>query len=223
MSTTATVALRARPNPTHNEAVPTKSKRQDPFRPLFDKLDRTPKQTPAPVTDIAKMTPLQKHVAFFDRNHDGTITVGETYAGCRALGMQRVPSAIVAILINGGMGWGTSGGILPTLNVSVANIQRGMHGSDSEVYDADGKFDARKFDAFFSRWDKDGDDHWSWSEFWDRANAQRDIWDVFGRVASIAEFGLVFVIAGEDGKISRETLRKVYDGTLFYELEKRLT
>lgn len=198
--------------------------RKDPFRPLFDKLDAHVRQMPvAPVTDVNKMTPLQKHVAFFDRNHDGKITVGETYAGCRALGLQRVPSAIVAILINGGMGWGTSGSPLPTLDVSVGNIQRGMHGSDSEVYDADGKFDARKFDAFFDRWDKDGDGHWSWSEFWARANAQRDLWDIFGRVASIAEFGLVFVIAGEDGKISRGTLRKVYDGSLFYELEQRRT
>lgn len=29
------------------------------------------------------MTELQKHVAFFDRNHDGIITFDETYQGER--------------------------------------------------------------------------------------------------------------------------------------------
>ena len=206
--------------PPLSSAPPPPATRRDPFKPLFDKLERLPAAAPA-VENTSKLTPLQKHVAFFDRNHNGTITVGETYAGCRALGMQRVPAAIVALLINGGMGWGTSQSLLPTLNVSVGRIHRGMHGSDSEVYDADGHFDAHKFNAFFDRYDVDHDGHWSWQEFWQRANAQRDLWDVFGRVASVAEFGLVFLIAGEDGKISRETLRKVYDGSLFYELEKQ--
>ncbi|KAK6242362.1 hypothetical protein SCA6_007751 [Theobroma cacao] len=43
---------------------------------------------------------LQKHVAFFDRNHDGLIYPWETFEGFRAIGAGYMLSIASAILIN---------------------------------------------------------------------------------------------------------------------------
>ncbi|XP_040860851.1 probable peroxygenase 4 [Glycine max] len=46
---------------------------------------------------------LQKHVAFFDRNHDGIIYPWETFQGFRAIGCGYLLSSVAAIFINGGL------------------------------------------------------------------------------------------------------------------------
>ena len=50
----------------------------------------TPRAEPAIPWD--EMTPLQKHVSFFDYNGDGYITVLEDYRGLRALGIDPASS-----------------------------------------------------------------------------------------------------------------------------------
>ena len=174
-------------------------------------------------TREAARTPLQRHVDFFDRNRDGVITPMETYAGCRAIGCNIPVSIAAATVINGTMAWPTSGGWLPTMNINVASIQRAMHGSDTRLYDERGHFDARAFDAFFDRYDKDGDDCWSVREFLQRTRAQRNVFDLFGQTATMLEFGILYYLVGRNGRISRESLRKVYDGSLFTELEAART
>ena len=51
-----------------------------------------------------ELTPLQKHVAFFDRNKDGVIHPSETYEGFRAIGCGVALSAFSAVFINGLLG-----------------------------------------------------------------------------------------------------------------------
>ena len=57
---------------------------------------------PAPrsAPNSGSRTALQKHVDFFDTNHDGKITLFETYAGLRRLGFGAVRSAAFAGVIN---------------------------------------------------------------------------------------------------------------------------
>ncbi len=187
--------------------------------------------TPAPLADdpdtfvsnprhaVGKQTPLQRHVAFFDRDGNGIITPKETYTGCRAIGCNIPVSAAAAMVINGAMGWPTSRGWLPTLNINVERIQRAMHGSDTRLYNERGDFDAAAFDEFFARYDKDNDGCWSIGEFLERTRAQRNVFDIFGQTATMLEFGILYYLVGHDGRISRDNLRKVYDGSLFIDLE----
>ena len=172
--------------------------------------------TPAP-----QMTPLEMHVAFFDRNQDGIITPLETYQSCRAIGCNPGVAALAALMINGAMGWPTSKRGLPTLNITVENIQAAMHGSDTRLYDERGQFNATGFDALFDRYDLDGDGRWNARECLARLRGQRSVFDVFGITASVLEFGVLYYLVGQGAGISRDDLRRVYDGSLFTALEAK--
>ncbi|KYF67673.1 caleosin family protein [Sorangium cellulosum] len=169
---------------------------------------------------LGEKTALEAHSAFFDRNHDGIITLGETYEGLRAIGIGRVLSAWFALVINGVLGLPTSRSFVPTLSITLANIHRGKHASDTGVYDKDGRFDPVKFDELFARWDRDRDGALSARELVARTLGDRDFLDVLGFLASAGEWAVLYALAGKGGKLTREQLRRMYDGTLFYELER---
>lgn len=177
-----------------------------------------PDAAPAAAPAQPRGTPLEQHVAFFDADGDGIITVGETYRGCRAIGAGRLVSAAAAALINGTMAWPSARGFWPTTKIRVRGIHRAMHGSDTRTYDETGGFDAASFDAMFSRYDRDGDDAWSLAEFARRTWAQRATADVFGMTATVLEFGMMYYLVGDNGRLRREDLRRAYDGSLFYAL-----
>ena len=158
-----------------------------------------------------EMTPLQRHVSFFDYNGDGTITLGEDYRGLRELGISPAPAATFALAIQTALGF-------PTLTISLYDIAGDVHGSDTGVYDSQGDFDPVAFDNLFDTWDQDGSGGLSPAELFDRTVSDADLFDLFGVTASAAEFGLLFYIAAEDGELSRDRMAAFYDGTLFYDL-----
>ncbi|KAF7808629.1 putative peroxygenase 4 [Senna tora] len=116
---------------------------------------------------------LQKHVAFFDRNQDGIVYPWETFQGyylfiyllinfpfnflaClwfRAIGAGIPLSTSAALLINLALSQKTRPGKFPSplLPIEVKNIQRAKHGSDTGVYDSQGRFVSSKFEEIFSK------------------------------------------------------------------------
>ncbi|KAG2610403.1 hypothetical protein PVAP13_4KG189900 [Panicum virgatum] len=105
-----------------------------------------PGSSMADVYEQGELTPLQRHVAFFDRDKDGVIYPSETYEGFRAIGAGVPLSAFSALFINGLLGPKTvpENEKAPALKlpIYVKNIQKGKHGSDSGVYDANGSTDS---------------------------------------------------------------------------------
>ena len=188
-------------------------------------------------TQASARTALQKHVAFFDRADDGMITWTDTYEGCRALGFSAPKSAALATAINGGLGTSTGG---TTFTIKVANIQKGKHDSDTDIYDEDGNYVQKKFDALFDRFDTDNDNGISEDEF--SVLYTRNYESATGSVISRFEFGLLMDIAGETRSttstwsacsywwcpsytsttsykvLARSDLSGFYDGSLLYEL-----
>jgi peroxygenase len=177
-------------------------------------LEGITRQPPAIPWD--EMTALQRHVAFFDWNGDGYITVVEDYRGLRALGIDPVLASSFATAINGVLATPSRG--FPSLTIDLRNIASGIHGSDSGIYDSEGRFVPAMFERLFTDWDRDGSDGLDPLELAGRAVRDADLFDVFGVVVSGAEFGLLFVVAAEDGELSRDRMRSFYDGTLFYVL-----
>jgi peroxygenase len=166
------------------------------------------------------MTALQKHCAYFDRNGDGYISPLDTYRGCRAIGCNILMAAIAATVISLALAPATADGWWPTLSVNLKNAHRSKHGSDTGCYDETGRFVPAHFDALFDRYDLDRDGALSLSEFMHRARSQRDCFDFFGMTATFMEFGFTYYVTGER-KLSKETLRGVYDGSLFQNLEAK--
>lgn len=177
----------------------------------------TPAERAEPAIPWDDMTPLQKHVAYFDYDGDGDITVLEDYRGLRGLGIAPAPAAAFAVAINTALGTPTSG--FPSLTVSIYDIDGGVHGSDTGIYDSQGRFNPIQFDRLFDDWDWNGSDGLDPIELTARTIDDADLGDLFGITASAAEFGLLFAVAAEHGELSRDRMRGFYEGTLFYDLE----
>lgn len=172
------------------------------------------------------MTVLQQHVAFFDRNKDGIVYPWETYQGLRAIGCNFFLSITSAFLINFVLSYSSQPGWLPSplLSIHIENIHRCKHGSDSETYDTEGRFEPSKFEAIFSKYAGTIPDALSESELHTMLKANRNLTDFNGWLLSYTEWQLLYRLGKDErGFLHRETIRGVYDGSLFEQLEKART
>ncbi|KAE9605302.1 hypothetical protein Lal_00024616 [Lupinus albus] len=175
-------------------------------------------------TIASDQSALQKHVVFFDRNHDGIIYPWETFQGFRALGVGIFLSTIASNFINTGLSGVTRPGKLPSLlfPIEVKNIQRGKHGSDTGVYDTEGRFVPSKFEEIFSKHAKKHSNALTLDELLKLLEGNRLPGDYKGWLASYLEWKFLFIIAkNKDGLLTKETIRGVYDGSLFEQLQKK--
>ncbi|KAG2661348.1 hypothetical protein PVAP13_1KG500700 [Panicum virgatum] len=176
---------------------------------------------PAPVA--GGMTELQKHVAFFDRDHDGIVTFDETYQGLRDVGLGAVTAKASAALINAAIGPKTrpdnANSSSSCMDIYVQNIQKGKHGSDTGAYDAQGRFVPAKLDEMFAKHAKTAPNAMAKDELDAMLKANRESNDVNGWVAAKAEWEMLYDLAKDkDGRLQKDTVRAVYDGALFYQL-----
>ncbi|CAN6164381.1 unnamed protein product [Urochloa humidicola] len=178
------------------------------------------------MADVYKgeLTPLQRHVAFFDRNKDGVIYPSETYEGFRAIGAGVPLSAFSALFINGLLGPKT----IPEnekapafkLPIYVKNIQKGKHGSDSGVYDANGRFVPEKFEEIFKKHARTRPDALTGKELQELLKANREPKDFKGWLGGFTEWKVLYSLCkDEKGFLHKDTVRAVYDGILFERLE----
>ncbi|XP_028795095.1 probable peroxygenase 5 [Neltuma alba] len=167
---------------------------------------------------------LQKHVSFFDRNKDGVIYPSETFQGFRAIGSGVFVSIASAAFIHFSLSFKTRPGKFPSplLPIEVENIKLGKHGSDSGVYDQEGRFVASKFEEIFSKHAHTYPDALTANELKEMLKENRAPRDYQGWVASEAEWKILYKFGKDrDGLLEKDTVRAVYDGTLFHLLEKQ--
>src|SRR5450432_1527904 len=87
-------------------------------------------------------TALELHVGFFDPAGTGTISMRQTRAGMRRLG-------VLPPIINGFLGYLTQG--RASFVIDVSRIAQGKHPFDSGVFDAAGEQDPAAFQALFAK------------------------------------------------------------------------
>ena len=180
-----------------------------------------------PTVHIApqNMTALQKHLSFFDQNHDGNLTRTETAQGLRKLGLSPVRAEVTGSLINAGIGVKSSDHWYDFTTVNLSKIHSSKHGSDTGIYDTQGQFVQSKYDELWSRFDQGNKGALSQSDI--QAMHASLSTDKVGDVASKAEFDLLMELAGQnrtmaDGSsqrvLTKERMQQFYDGSLFYQL-----
>ncbi|XP_021909981.1 probable peroxygenase 4 isoform X2 [Carica papaya] len=163
---------------------------------------------------------LQKHVAFFDRNHDGIIYPWETFDGFRAIGCGMFLSTIASIFINVGLSGKTRPGkyFSPLFPIEVKNVHMGKHGSDSGIYDSEGRFVPEKFEEIFTKHARTHHGALTSDELMTMLRANRESNDFKG---CFAEWKMLYYLCKDmHGLLHRETIKAAYDGTLFHRLEK---
>ncbi|KAB2036324.1 hypothetical protein ES319_D04G217400v1 [Gossypium barbadense] len=166
---------------------------------------------------------LQKHAAFFDRNHDGLVYPWETFQGFRAIGAGYLLSMAGAVFINLSLSGTTRPGKFPSLlfPIEVKNIQMGKHGSDSGVYDSEGRFIPSKFDEIFSKYARTHTNALTSDELMAMLKSNREPKDYKGWIGSWTEWKALYTLCkDENGLLRRETIKAVYDGSLFEHLER---
>jgi len=187
--------------------------------------------------DGQPMTKLQEHIGYFDADHNGHLTLGETAKGFEKLGLSPAASYKNATLIHLAMsaptvGWTTA--LTGGFPIEVKNIAGAKHASDTGVYDAQGNVDPQRFEAMFKGADKNGDGMLTISELADMraGNKARDeqpgvmgyIKSLFSAFASKGEFGVFMDVAGKpngpNGEmvLTKDQVFKLYNGTLFQEI-----
>ncbi|CAN0924582.1 Probable peroxygenase 4 [Linum grandiflorum] len=187
---------------------------------------------------------LQKHVMFFDLDKDGVIYPSETYRGLRAIGASVLLSASVTFIIHLGFSARTRPGKPPSLRfpVEIKNIKKAKHGSDSDVYDSEGRyvwleckmmqsckflsrifrFVPEKFEEIFAKHAKTHKNALTWKEVEELIKHNREPKDYLGWLAGFIEWKVLFNLAKDKNDLlQKETVRSMYDGTLFEVLEKQ--
>ncbi|OAY25299.1 probable peroxygenase 5 [Manihot esculenta] len=168
---------------------------------------------------------LQTHAFFFDRNQDGSVYPWETYKGFRAVGAGVLLSAASAFFINTLFSQRTRPGKFPNLlfPIEIENIRFGKHGSDTDIYDKNGRFDEEKFEAIFRNYARTHPDALTAREVTKMRRGNKEPKDLFGWVSAWGEWVVTYpLFKDENGLLHKETLRAVYNGTAFREREKEL-
>ncbi|KAJ0095675.1 hypothetical protein Patl1_15508 [Pistacia atlantica] len=157
---------------------------------------------------------LQRHVAFFDRNHDGIVYPWETFQD------QSVAAYSCPPLVPFSSTWHS--GKCPNLlfPIEVKNIHKAKHGSDSGVYDSEGRFVPVKFEEIFSKHAHTHHNALTSDELMAMLKFNREPKDYKGWVASYTEWKILYYLCKDKhGLLDKDTVRAVYDGSLFERME----
>ncbi|RUS22340.1 caleosin domain protein [Endogone sp. FLAS-F59071] len=170
-------------------------------------------------------TVLQQHVSFFDHDGDGIITPWDTFVGFRELGFNILFSFGAMVVIHLAFSWISQDYWFPNpfFWIYTKNIHRGKHGSDSGTYDHEGRFVPEEFESIFSKYakkDPAGQTITAW-ELLNLTKGQRNFADPFGWAAVFFEWLATFLLLEHNGKLRKEDIRELYDGSLFYNIREQ--
>lgn len=170
-------------------------------------------------------TVLQQHCDFWDEDKDGIIYPLDTYRGFRKIGAPVWMSFLAIFVVHGSFSYVTLPTWIPDLTFPIytQNIHHTKHGSDSESYDTEGRFNPQNFENQFSKYDKDNKGGLTLKEIWNLTEGNRNIFDPTGWTAEKLEWFVSYYLFADDDKVlRRETLRGIFDGSIFFERAAKL-
>lgn len=171
-------------------------------------------------------TVLRQHMNFFDTGGKGYITPYDTYLGFHRIGYSVIFSLAAVVVIHGTFSFATwpDWWPRPSLPIYLNRSHRTLHGSDTNVYDTEGRFTPQRYEEIFSKWAThktgDGEPALSFSNIQDMLYSLRNVNDIVGVIAARLEWWTLWWIAKDErGLLSKERVRAMYDGSLWRQLE----
>ena len=170
---------------------------------------------------------LAHHVLYFDGNGDHQITLAESRQGLQKLGLGKVASAALALVLNPVLGKQGSGHY--TTTVSVDGLFKNFKPTTTGIFGAGGRFDQERFETLFTKNDHNKDGALDSNEI--GTMMKHDLIDPSEARRTNVGFQLLLKVAGDrqvvtdNGKklpaISKDQLKAFYDGDLFYEIARK--
>ncbi|CRG87595.1 putative peroxygenase 3 [Talaromyces islandicus] len=174
---------------------------------------------------VKNYTTLQQHILFWDSDEDGQIFPWDVYNGFRQLGFNILFSIFAVLVININFSYPTRLAYSwfpdPWFRIYVHSVHKAKHGSDSGTYDPEGRFVPQQFENIFSKYDGDSDGALTLSELFKLMHGHRCAADPFGWGAAFFEWGSTWLLIQKEGKVFKEDLRGVYDGSLFWKIREQ--
>lgn len=173
---------------------------------------------------MTNLTALQRHVAFWDTNNDGIISVPEVYSGFRELGFC-VLFSMGGLLINFFFSYPTRLGHSylpdPLFRIYIDSIHKAKHGSDSGIFDSDGNLRWVLFDEMFAKMDSSGTGSLGVEDLFELHKRNRAAADPAGWSFAFMEWWTTWLLLQQDGRIWKNDLKEAYDGTLFWKIREK--
>ncbi|KAK6614806.1 hypothetical protein H4I96_01127 [Botrytis cinerea] len=172
------------------------------------------------------LTVLQQHVAFFDADSDGVIYPRDTYNGFRRLGWTPLLAVGTTLLINTVFSYPTlpPGQWFPDFKFRIYTdrIHKDKHGNNSGTFDHEGRFIPQHFEEIFSKYAGRDKQDITKGEIFEYVKSQKNVLDVVGWAAAFLEWSATWhLLSPKDGKMKKDDIRRIYDGSLFYEIAAR--
>ncbi|KAL2069996.1 hypothetical protein VTL71DRAFT_14676 [Oculimacula yallundae] len=190
------------------------------IKPNPESLQKAPNNEPSPST---KLTALQQHVLFWDRDGDNIIYPHDVYTGFREIGFS-IPFSLTALLIPVFFSYPTRLGHSyipdPLFRIYVRDIHKAKHGSDTGIYDLSGNLRVENFEGMFKEFDKEDVGGLHAMDLWKMVGRNRVAADVAGWTFAMMEWGTTWLLLQREGRVWKEDLKQAYDGTLFWRLKR---
>ncbi|KAF5356092.1 hypothetical protein D9756_004388 [Leucocoprinus leucothites] len=175
-------------------------------------------------TKKEKNSELQEHVAFFDKDRDGIIWPTDTLYGLRDLGFGYFWTIVGTLTIHLTFSWITWGSIPPDpyFRLKVNRIHKAKHGSDTEVYTGTGEFDPDRFEYMWYMYTEKPHTHITINETMRMVRGDLNPFDPFGWFCATFEWIPLFILLDPaDGKMAKDDVKAVYDGSLFWRIAEQ--
>ncbi|RYP55207.1 hypothetical protein DL768_000201 [Monosporascus sp. mg162] len=141
----------------------------------------------------------------------------------QTLGFGIILSFVAVLVIHGNFSYPTVPGYLPDpfFRIFLNNVHKDKHGSDTGTYDTEGRFVPQHFEDIFAKY-ADGRDYMTIWDFWALMKGQRCIADPIGWGGAFFEWLATYLFLWPaDGKMMKEDIRGIYDGSIFYKVANR--
>jgi len=163
---------------------------------------------------------LQQHCLFFDPDNDGVIWPSDTWRGLWQLGYPLWIIFFATVIIHAGFSWfGSDNWLLPDplFRLKIKNLHRTKHGSDTHTFDQEGRFHPALFENIFTKYDRENKGGLTFMDGMRMLHGNRVVADFAGYLAGFVEWVLTYFLVAKDGVVYKEDMRKVYDGSIFFE------